>query len=164
MGIPHGTASPKPKLLLSPLGEACSRMDLTAIHEILEKLGYKDDEGIANEVSISMLFQYHTSPFHLSHFWGGLLFMFPCCCASLSTLCIHGIGIFVFPTLVFPKSSLSTYGVNGSIRLLENRCPVLSSPNSLPLKFQQPDILMLKEVFLSHVLSSLLAFMYGIPC
>jgi BR-signaling kinase len=25
-------------------------MDLTAIHEILEKLGYKDDEGAATEV------------------------------------------------------------------------------------------------------------------
>lgn len=34
----------------TPLGEACSRMDLTAIHEILEEMGYKDDEGIANEV------------------------------------------------------------------------------------------------------------------
>ncbi|CAN1300814.1 Serine/threonine-protein kinase BSK7 [Linum perenne] len=28
---------------LSPLGESCLRNDLTAIHEILEKLGYKDD-------------------------------------------------------------------------------------------------------------------------
>lgn len=46
MGIPHGTTA----LPLSPLGEACQRMDLTAIHEILEKLGYKDDEGAATEV------------------------------------------------------------------------------------------------------------------
>lgn len=46
MGIPHGgTALP-----MSPLAEACLRMDLTAIHEILEKLGYKDDEGAATEV------------------------------------------------------------------------------------------------------------------
>lgn len=51
MGIPHGTASPGEALLLTPMGEACLRMDLTAIHEILEKAGYKDDEGIANEVS-----------------------------------------------------------------------------------------------------------------
>ncbi|MBA0704082.1 hypothetical protein Golax_016361, partial [Gossypium laxum] len=50
MGIPHGTLSLKQKIL-TPLGEACSRMDLTAIHEMLEKNGYKDDEGIANEVS-----------------------------------------------------------------------------------------------------------------
>lgn len=46
MGIPHGTNA----LPLSPLGEACLRMDLTAIHEVLEKLGYKDDEGAATEV------------------------------------------------------------------------------------------------------------------
>ncbi|XLS47527.1 hypothetical protein HN51_021885, partial [Arachis hypogaea] len=39
---------------LSPLDEACSRKDLTAIHEVLEKLGYKDDEGIANELSFQM--------------------------------------------------------------------------------------------------------------
>jgi BR-signaling kinase len=46
MGLPHsGSVSP-----LSPLGEACSRRDLTAMLEILEKLGYKDDEGVTNEV------------------------------------------------------------------------------------------------------------------
>lgn len=50
MGIPHGAAA----LPLSPLGDACLRMDLTAIHEILEKLGYKDDEGAATELSFQM--------------------------------------------------------------------------------------------------------------
>ncbi|KAJ0111378.1 hypothetical protein Patl1_00428 [Pistacia atlantica] len=50
MGIPH-SASVSP---LSPLGEACSRRDLTAIHEILENLGYKDDEGVTNELSFQM--------------------------------------------------------------------------------------------------------------
>lgn len=35
---------------LSPLGDACSRMDLTAIHEILEKIGYSGDEGVTDEV------------------------------------------------------------------------------------------------------------------
>jgi BR-signaling kinase len=54
LGIPSGAVSSKEPLLLSPLGEACLRMDLTAIHEILEKLGYKDDEGIANELSFQM--------------------------------------------------------------------------------------------------------------
>ncbi|KAK2972248.1 hypothetical protein RJ640_014306 [Escallonia rubra] len=54
MGIPHGTAPSTEPLLLTPLGEACLRMDLTAIHEILEKSGYKDDEGIANELSFQM--------------------------------------------------------------------------------------------------------------
>ncbi|XP_054808660.1 serine/threonine-protein kinase BSK7-like [Prosopis cineraria] len=44
MGIPHGpTTSP-----LSPLSEACLRIDLTAIHAFLENLGYKD-EGAAIE-------------------------------------------------------------------------------------------------------------------
>lgn len=52
MGIPHGTASPKQQTVtLTPLGDACSRLDFTAIHELLEKVGYKDDEGIANEVN-----------------------------------------------------------------------------------------------------------------
>ncbi|KAJ4953286.1 hypothetical protein NE237_030118 [Protea cynaroides] len=50
MGIPHSSAV----MPLFPLGEACSRMDLTAIHEILEKIGYKDDEGTANELSFQM--------------------------------------------------------------------------------------------------------------
>ncbi|KAL5981502.1 Serine/threonine-protein kinase bsk5 [Asimina triloba] len=54
MGIPHGSASSLQQLSLSPLGDACSRMDLTAIHEILEKVGYKDDEGTANELSFQM--------------------------------------------------------------------------------------------------------------
>ncbi|CAN1808890.1 Serine/threonine-protein kinase BSK5, partial [Linum perenne] len=44
MGIPHGNQP----------GEACSRLDLTSIHEILEKVGYKDDEGIANELSFQV--------------------------------------------------------------------------------------------------------------
>ncbi|KAL5132849.1 Serine/threonine-protein kinase BSK3 [Glycine soja] len=46
MGIQHSTTFAS----LSPLGEACSRKDLTAIHEVLESLGYKDDEGVANEM------------------------------------------------------------------------------------------------------------------
>ncbi|KAG9454525.1 hypothetical protein H6P81_007429 [Aristolochia fimbriata] len=54
MGIPHETVSSNEPLSLTPFGEACSRMDLTAIHEILEKVGYKDDEGIANELSFQM--------------------------------------------------------------------------------------------------------------
>lgn len=50
MGISTGAAA----VPLSPLGEACLRSDLTAIHEILEKLGYKDDEGAATELSFQM--------------------------------------------------------------------------------------------------------------
>lgn len=52
MDIPRGGATSVQSLLLSPLAEACSRKDLTAIHEILEKTGYKDDEGTANEVLV----------------------------------------------------------------------------------------------------------------
>ncbi|KAL6556392.1 Serine/threonine-protein kinase bsk7 [Orobanche gracilis] len=49
MGIPHGE-----EMSLSALGEACQRKDLTAIHEILEKLGYRDDEGAATDLSFQM--------------------------------------------------------------------------------------------------------------
>ncbi|CAL5382525.1 unnamed protein product [Camellia sinensis] len=36
--------------MLSPLGKACARMDLTTVHDILLKTGYKDEEGAENEV------------------------------------------------------------------------------------------------------------------
>ncbi|TVU31846.1 hypothetical protein EJB05_23548, partial [Eragrostis curvula] len=45
---PH--APPTPQHPLSPMGEACSRMDLTAIHQILFTTHYRDDEG-SNELS-----------------------------------------------------------------------------------------------------------------
>ncbi|XP_057512084.1 serine/threonine-protein kinase BSK5-like [Actinidia eriantha] len=54
MGIPHESASSTPTSVLTPLGEACLRVDLTAIHEILETVAYKDDEGVANELSFQM--------------------------------------------------------------------------------------------------------------
>jgi len=38
--------------VLSPLGKACARMDLSAVHDIMLKTGYKDEEGAENEVSI----------------------------------------------------------------------------------------------------------------
>ncbi|XLR31975.1 hypothetical protein HN51_051942 [Arachis hypogaea] len=43
-------APPTPQHPLSPMGDACSRMDLTAIHQILLMTHYKDDEG-TNELS-----------------------------------------------------------------------------------------------------------------
>ncbi|XP_057778053.1 serine/threonine-protein kinase BSK5 isoform X5 [Salvia miltiorrhiza] len=57
LGIPQGQGKTgcAPPLLLTPMGEACLRMDLTAIHEILDKAGYKDDEGIANEMWTSQM-------------------------------------------------------------------------------------------------------------
>jgi hypothetical protein len=55
MGIPHETeAEEESPLSLTPFGDACLRVDLTAIQEILSKIGYKDDEGIANELSFQM--------------------------------------------------------------------------------------------------------------
>ncbi|KAH9693743.1 serine/threonine-protein kinase BSK1 [Citrus sinensis] len=46
LGIPrHEEAPPTPQHPLSPMGDACSRMDLTAIHQILVMTHYKDDEG-----------------------------------------------------------------------------------------------------------------------
>ncbi|KAK7251303.1 hypothetical protein RIF29_34366 [Crotalaria pallida] len=50
MSIPEGSAAES----LSPLGEACQNMDLTILHEVVEKLGYKDDEGTATELSFQM--------------------------------------------------------------------------------------------------------------
>ncbi|KAJ9550090.1 hypothetical protein OSB04_022633 [Centaurea solstitialis] len=44
-GIPQSG----PAMPLTPLDEACFRMDLTVIHEIVEDLAYKDDEGAATE-------------------------------------------------------------------------------------------------------------------
>ncbi|KAL8150264.1 hypothetical protein V2J09_020072 [Rumex salicifolius] len=41
---------PIPQFPLSPMGEACSRLDLTAIHQILVMAHYRDDEG-TNELS-----------------------------------------------------------------------------------------------------------------
>lgn len=52
MDKPRGGAFTLQSIHLSPLAEACSRKDLTAIHEHLETAGYKDDEGTANEASI----------------------------------------------------------------------------------------------------------------
>ncbi|CAN6984710.1 unnamed protein product [Brassica rapa subsp. trilocularis] len=46
----HEEAPSTPQRPLSPLGEACSRMDLTAIHQILVMTHYRDDEG-TNELS-----------------------------------------------------------------------------------------------------------------
>ncbi|XP_072974347.1 probable serine/threonine-protein kinase BSK3 isoform X2 [Typha angustifolia] len=54
MDMPPGGTSSLESLSLSPLAEACSRKDLTAIHEILDKIGYKDDEGTTNELSFQM--------------------------------------------------------------------------------------------------------------
>lgn len=56
MGIQRGDRRASPPLPLSPLGEAIARNDHTAVHEILVKTGYKDDEGAENEVRCSNTF------------------------------------------------------------------------------------------------------------
>jgi len=58
MGIQHSATI---AASLSPLGDACSRKDLTAIHEVLENIGYKDDDGVANEVSINCYIPFNIS-------------------------------------------------------------------------------------------------------
>ncbi|KAL0347449.1 UNVERIFIED_CONTAM: Serine/threonine-protein kinase BSK1 [Sesamum calycinum] len=51
LGIPKCEEAPStPPHPLSPMGDACSRMDLTAIHQFLVMQHYKDDEG-TNELS-----------------------------------------------------------------------------------------------------------------
>lgn len=51
LGIPkHEEVPSTPQRPLSAMGEACSRMDLTAIHQILVATHYRDDEG-TNEVT-----------------------------------------------------------------------------------------------------------------
>ncbi|TVU48486.1 hypothetical protein EJB05_08124 [Eragrostis curvula] len=54
LGIPRheeeAPPAPQPHHPLSAMGEACSRMDLTAIHQILLTTHYRDDEG-TNELS-----------------------------------------------------------------------------------------------------------------
>jgi BR-signaling kinase len=53
-------ASPTPQRPLSAMGEACSRMDLTAIHQILFTTHYRDDEG-SNEVNKISAFWFPSS-------------------------------------------------------------------------------------------------------
>lgn len=36
--------------MLFPLGKACAWMDFTAVHDMLLKTGYEDEEGAENEV------------------------------------------------------------------------------------------------------------------
>ncbi|KAJ4898300.1 Protein kinase protein with tetratricopeptide repeat domain [Raphanus sativus] len=47
-------ATKKKPLRLTPFGEACWRVDLSGIHELLEKLGYGEDVVVTNEFSFEM--------------------------------------------------------------------------------------------------------------
>ncbi|KAA8543803.1 hypothetical protein F0562_022020 [Nyssa sinensis] len=72
IGIPHETASSTQTSVLSPLGEACSRMDLTAIHKILVKTGYKDDDVVENELSFQMWTSQIQEALNSRNHWGCL--------------------------------------------------------------------------------------------
>ncbi|CAN1157444.1 Serine/threonine-protein kinase BSK3 [Linum perenne] len=50
MGMPSSESN----YPLSSFGDACSAKDLASVHEILDKLGYKDDEGVTNELSFQL--------------------------------------------------------------------------------------------------------------
>ena len=79
LGIPkHEEAPPTPQHPLSAMGDACSRMDLTSIHQILVMTHYKDDEG-TNEVC------------NCAHVVSGLSDSFV------------PINLFVFDSVVFPR-------------------------------------------------------------
>ncbi|WOL14968.1 putative serine/threonine-protein kinase [Canna indica] len=55
LGILNGPpVASKQTIKLSPLGEACAKLDLVTIYEILEEIGYKDDEGLANDLSFQV--------------------------------------------------------------------------------------------------------------
>eukprot|EP00249_Psilotum_nudum_P022992 c28717_g1_i1 orf=628-2097(-) len=54
MGIQRVEPTQSHTASLSAMWEACSRNDLTAIHEIMVKVGYKDDEGTENELSFQV--------------------------------------------------------------------------------------------------------------
>lgn len=56
LGISKQEEAPlTPQRPLSPLGEACSRKDLTAIHQILVMTHYRDDEGTGTNEVIRLL-------------------------------------------------------------------------------------------------------------
>lgn len=48
------TAPQTPRRPLSQMGEACSRMDLTAIHQILVTTDYKDDAGTIEVTGLTL--------------------------------------------------------------------------------------------------------------
>ncbi|KAK4780219.1 hypothetical protein SAY87_016325 [Trapa incisa] len=50
MGLSQEIPVSSETLSLTPFGEACFKKDLNAIHEMLEKMGYNEDEPDANEV------------------------------------------------------------------------------------------------------------------
>ncbi|KFK24619.1 hypothetical protein AALP_AA8G002700 [Arabis alpina] len=54
INLPEKAKPTTEALKLTPFGDACSREDLSSIHELLEKLGYREDDGVSNEFSFQM--------------------------------------------------------------------------------------------------------------
>jgi tetratricopeptide (TPR) repeat protein len=52
--LPEKTKHGTEPLKLTPFGDACLRADIFTIHELLEKLGYGEDDGVSNEFSFQM--------------------------------------------------------------------------------------------------------------
>ncbi|XP_010423909.1 PREDICTED: probable serine/threonine-protein kinase At5g41260 [Camelina sativa] len=52
--LPEKTKPRTESLKLTPFGNACSRADQSTIHELLEKLGYEEDNAVGNEFSFQM--------------------------------------------------------------------------------------------------------------
>lgn len=84
LGIPkHEEAPPTPPHPLSPMGDACSRMDLTAIHQILVATHYKDDEGTNEVIHLKLnmqkgtLFFFFTPVILMLRSWSSFSVIFP---------------------------------------------------------------------------------------
>lgn len=54
MGIKRGELIKSEVHMMSAIGVACSKHDLTTVHDIMLKTGYKDDEGTENELSFQV--------------------------------------------------------------------------------------------------------------
>ncbi|XP_033139778.1 serine/threonine-protein kinase BSK6-like [Brassica rapa] len=53
--LPEKTKPVTEPLKLTPFGDACLRVDLCTIHELLEKLGYGEEDGVAHMCSAEAL-------------------------------------------------------------------------------------------------------------
>lgn len=76
----HEESPPTPQRPLSPMGEACSRLDLTAIHQILVTTHYRDDEG-TNEVILILPIE-HLLFLNLEGFFYAYSLFSTCSCLS----------------------------------------------------------------------------------
>ncbi|CAH8338185.1 unnamed protein product [Eruca vesicaria subsp. sativa] len=52
--LPEKTKTATETLKLTPFGDACLRVDLCTVHELLERVGYGEEDGLAHEFSFQM--------------------------------------------------------------------------------------------------------------